>query len=168
MRIYTGVIQISTMPLQENKPYVSVLINKQTIDPYITYISKILSPEDFSMYTQAKMMRDGPEHHMTVVNPIEFNLMAEESNWRSFLGIPVTVNLIGIGKISEAGAESYFVLCECHEVQVIRKILGLRNAGLHITLGFKNRDIYDKIRSFNDLIEPFSLIYNHNTNSCNS
>ncbi|MBQ4875301.1 MAG: hypothetical protein HRK26_04235 [Rickettsiaceae bacterium H1] len=93
---------------------------------------------------------------MTIISPPEFSNLSED--YRKFIGYPLTISLIGVGNIVEDDNETVFIVSSCKEANTIRALFGLGPADLHVTLGFKTGDIFNKPKDRSALLPPFSRV----------
>lgn len=139
------------------EPYLNVDIELKLIQPYLEYLQQRLDTATYQIYTTQQQRRDGKHHHLTAFTPPEYPKLSKE-NVKPFLGYPLQIAMLGVGHLAEGDNEVYFIVCESREVQAIRAQLGLPAADLHITLGFKQRDIFDQRKDRSTLLSPYSEI----------
>ncbi len=136
--------------------YLSINVDVSCISDWLDYLKKITSEIEFYSYTYNQQNRDGNKYHITVINPKEFEkFIKKPEKIEPFIGYPLGFDIYGIGNIKENNNEAYFLVCKSPEVQKIRRIVGLKSHDLHITLGYKYHDIFDKPKNTQSLIYPF-------------
>lgn len=140
-------------------PYLNVDISLALIEPYLEFLQQQLDAATYRIYTTQQQRRDGPHHHLTAITPLEYPKLPLE-RIQPYLAYPLQVDLLGVGHVAEGSNEVYFIVCESREVQAIRASLGLPAADLHITLGFKQHDIFDQAKNRSTLLSPYAEIEN--------
>ena len=129
--------------------YVGVNIYHNEALPFLNKLKTILD-DDYEEYLQYQQERDHGQHHITVINVMEYNKLAKE------LGMSNLVNRVekifefeftdlkfmGIGTAERGGNRTYFVVVQSDQLQAARKSLGLPEQDFHITLGFKFKDVF--------------------------
>lgn len=138
------------------KIYISASVNKSFITPWMEILKKHLSPLDFFSYSLDQHQRDHDTYHMTIISPDELKNQCSKIN--HFIDYPLVISIVGIGKIEEPNNVTYFLVCDCQEAGKIREYLNLPKQDFHITLGFKEHDIFDKPKDRSSLIPPFKYI----------
>lgn len=136
--------------------YIKGCILQHVVEPYLTYLKTILSPEDYKKYTRNQQKRDSGRYHMTIVNPIEYQALNKDLS--KFIGYPVSIRCFGIGRVQEVNNETYFIVCQSHNAANLRQYLKLPPTNLHITLGFKIKDIFNQPKDKSSLIYPYSIL----------
>lgn len=92
----------------------------------------------YEQLIQCKAQRDGDgDYHVTLISPVELSKLpfVEVSD--------VSCGLLGLGRVANSLAETFFVVVESPEGQSLRQQHGLRPRDLHVTLGFFPTGIYD-------------------------
>lgn len=146
---------LTSLDLDEaGNPYVNVDVPPSAVMPYLTWLRNTVAPATIQGYIAHQQSRDRGHRHITVVTPLEYPHVA--SHAAGLIGYPVHVQMLGVGHIAEPDNEVFFVVCRCPEIERMRASLGLPQADLHITLGFKAHDIFDKPKGPSSLLAPFS------------
>ncbi|MFU7501923.1 MAG: hypothetical protein ACE1S7_00225 [Candidatus Tisiphia sp.] len=70
----------------------------------------------------------------------------------------MSVRCFGIGNIKEVDNETYFLVCQSQNVANLRQHLKLPTQNFHVTLGFKEADIFDRPKDKSSLISPYSIL----------
>lgn len=130
--------------------YVGVNIWKDSIHPYLEQMRGILGDEEFAVYTQYQQNRDHGRHHITVINVMDYNRISKEMGPDRFVNSLESVfdfefddvRMMGIGTAERAGNRAYFVVVRSEKLQEVRKRYGLPEIDLHITIGFKYKDVH--------------------------
>lgn len=155
--------------------YVGVNIYRDTVNPYLNKLKDILGDE-YDTYVKYQQDRDHGHHHITVINPIEYNNLAKQIGLDKFVNSlePVfnyefdDITLLGVGTAEKNGNRTYFVVVKSDKLQSVRQKYNLPEQDFHITIGFKFKDVFG-VRK-NEVIkdtEPFlklfkKLYYNEN------
>ena len=134
--------------------YLSARIEEREIIPWLESLKKVLTPIEFFQYTLNQQKRDNNTHHITVINTVEFPKI--NCDLSVVIGYQVQINIFGVGTIKEDDNEACFLVCSCMEINKIRKHFDLNEVDLHITLGYKNKDIFNKEKNKNTLIYPYN------------
>lgn len=140
-------------------PYLNLNMELAAVQPYLDFLKTQVDSATYLIYTVQQQLRDSERHHVTVVTPIEYPKLPAQATV-PFNAYPVQVSLLGVGHIAEGDNEVYFIVCESPAVQAIRAALGLASADLHITLGFKQQDIFDQPKNRSTLLFPYSVVEN--------
>jgi hypothetical protein len=138
-------------------PYLNLDIGLASVQPYLDFLQTRLDNDTYLAYTAMQQHRDKNRHHVTVVTPLEFPDLAPGAT-QAFLGYPVRISLLGVGHLAESDNEVYFIVCASPEIEAIRCHLGLAPADLHITLGFRRSDIFDRRKNASTLLFPYSVV----------
>lgn len=121
--------KVAGQPLEFNKGYVYLPVNK---------------PD----YAVPEGLKDRGEFHITIISPSEVREVAkatggDKKELFSNLYLSGEPQYLGLGKATEGDNEVYYVVVKWPESQELRKKFGLPNKDLHITLAFKENDIFD-------------------------
>lgn len=148
---------IVTLNCSENgDTYMSAKIEESVVATWLNSLEKAINHTDFLSFTANQQRRDNRTHHLTVINPLEYPSVGNDA--KKFISYQVHVNIFGIGTIKENDNEVYFLVCESEEINKIRESLNLVKTDLHITLGFKEHDVFDRLKNKTTLISPYSII----------
>lgn len=133
-----------------NNNYLAVKIDNGVINPFLKELKEILGDE-YEEYVNNQKKRDNESYHITVINVPDFKTLSKK------LGIDKFVNslelvfkyeiddikFMGLGTAQNKGNRSYFIVCKSDKINAIIKRYNLPDADLHITLGFKHKDVRD-------------------------
>jgi hypothetical protein len=129
--------------------YIGIKFDKQLILPFLKEMSLHLSEEDYNQYCQLQQDRDNGYYHMTVINVMEYNGLIKKygpdkvadafEKWESIEFLP---QLMGIGSASNNNNRAFFVVVNCQPINILREAWGLEKRDLHITIGFKWKDVH--------------------------
>ncbi|WP_375318918.1 hypothetical protein [Candidatus Tisiphia endosymbiont of Oplodontha viridula] len=136
--------------------YLKGSIPKEAVEPYLKHLKTILSPEDYKKYTQNQQKRDAGKYHITIIRPDEYKTL--NTDFSNFIGYPISIRCFGIGNIREGDNETYFLVCQSQNAANLRQYFKLPTQNLHVTLGYKETDIFDCPKDKSSLISPYSLL----------
>ena len=97
---------------------------------------------------------DRGEFHITILSPAEVRDLKKRLPEKLYspIGIAGYPSYLGVGMQKEPGNEVYFVVVEWLEAQKVRESLGFAPKDLHITMGFRVRDIHNAPKDKSTLI----------------
>eukprot|EP01120_Amphizonella_sp_Union-15-10_P001169 TRINITY_DN11223_c0_g1_i1.p1 TRINITY_DN11223_c0_g1~~TRINITY_DN11223_c0_g1_i1.p1 ORF type:complete len:132 (+),score=25.76 TRINITY_DN11223_c0_g1_i1:511-906(+) len=114
-------------------------------------------------YVTKREKRDGNEFHITIINRGELESLGWGQNLDDYVfmkNIMTSVSEIpdnwtdeGVGSAAVAGQEAYFKVILWPAANQFRKSLGLPVADFHITVGFKEHDLFGVDKSINSLLK---------------
>ena len=129
--------------------YVGINIYHDTVYPFLNQLREVLG-EEYDVYVKYQQDRDRGHHHITVINVMEYNKLAKEMGMDKFVKEIEQVfqydvddlKMMGIGTAERSPNRTYFVVVVSEKIQAIRSKFGLNPIDLHITLGFKYKDVF--------------------------
>ena len=125
--------------------YVGINIYTDLIYPFLEKM-KIFLKDDYDEYVKYQQNRDNNHYHCTIFSVAEFNkIPIDQINRLNQLMYDFQINdlkLLGLGSAEKNYNKAYFVVCTSEEIQEIRKAFNFNERDLHITLGFKFKDVY--------------------------
>jgi hypothetical protein len=129
--------------------YIGVDIPKYIVKPYLNRLKDVLGDE-YEEYIFNQKKRDSNHHHITVINPIHYKQLQEnlgvesfeESLEEVFDGEYTDIQLKGIGSTTNGVDITYFIVVDSEQLQEIRIKYQLPLQDFHITLGFKDNDVF--------------------------
>lgn len=140
-RLPATTVVITVKPLAGGR-YQGAEVEAATVAPFRRAFSSLVGQEEASLMEEAKAARDrGYRYHLTVVTPPEMKSVT------GALTPPppaITLHYQGLGRAVEGAHEAYFVVCSSPEVAEWREANGLPPKDLHITLGFRGRDVHSQ------------------------
>ena len=132
--------------------YLGIKFDHNTVEPFLNKLKEVLSEEDYEVYTDNQQKRDHNDggYHMTVINVMDYNKLSKEmgvSNFINSLEEPLNyeiddLQLLGLGTASKNENTTYFVVGKSDKLQAIRDRYKLPEHDMHITLGFKWKDVF--------------------------
>ena len=129
--------------------YVGITIDEDMISSQLKKLESMLWEGVFSTYRQNQLKRDN-EFHVTLITPPELDKITGAA-----MPAIEAKDLVfkWIGKLAEGTNETFFVVVECPKLNEYRKTLGLEPKNFHLTLWFKEADIYTWNKGKTSLIE---------------
>ncbi len=129
--------------------YIGIKFSKPQIQPFLDELKEHLG-DDFDEYVGNQQKRDRDSNHMTVINVGDYNRLTKEIGMAKFVkqvGKLFTyelddVKLMGVGTATNETNTTYFIVCKSDKLNAIRKRYDLKEHDLHITLGFKHKDVF--------------------------
>ena len=155
--------------------YIAVPIHHSEIYTYLDQLQLILDDE-FEEYVNAQKERDHGEHHITVINVMEFNRLSRThmnkfvSSIDNLIKKDITdIKLIGLGTAMKNNNVAYFVVVKSNQLNEIRTMYNLPEQHFHVTLGFKYKDVFgvpknEVMDQFNPFLKLLSKAYYINEN----
>ena len=131
--------------------YIGVNIYTDTVYPFLEQLKDILEDE-YDEYISYQQHRDMNHYHITVIRPTEISNLESQfglGKFREYIEnhfqYPIDdIQLLGIGKAESGNNKAFFVVVRSEKIQAIRKNWGLEPIDLHITIGFKYKDIFNQ------------------------
>ena len=142
--------------------YIGINIYSDLVYPFLVKMKEFLG-DDYEEYVKYQQDRDNAHYHCTVLNVMELNKIVHNNlNSVNILNQIITefeiddFQILGLGSAQKGENKAYFVVCRSEQLQAFRYRFGLEEKDLHITLGFKWKDVHG-IRKNNILSdkEPF-------------
>jgi hypothetical protein len=121
-----------------------------SVQPFLDELKDILGENDYNEYTKCQQDRDHNSHHITVINVMEYNMLCKEVGMDKFVnsldkifkyGID-DLKMMGIGTAAKNENRAYFIVCKSDKLDAVRNRYGLTPRDLHITIGFKYKDVF--------------------------
>jgi hypothetical protein len=126
---------------RDGEPYLAALVNSKIVSRFLPTLEKHIGERRTRRYVLNLRRRNGGTFHVTLLSPYETGL--RQSHVSTSTAVVGTGRLHGIGAVKHADNETYFVVVTCPVFQAFRMRLALPPRDLHITLGFKKRDIHN-------------------------
>ena len=128
--------------------YIGVNIYTDMVTPYLVRLKSILV-DSYDEYIGYQKNRDGDKYHITIFNVHEYNSILRKYGIDKVTNIlskyfeyEFNVTFMGLGKATKNENTAYFIVVKSEEIQEVRRIFGLDEKDLHITLGFKYKDVH--------------------------
>jgi len=141
--------------------YIGVNIYNDAVVPFL-HKMKDFTGENYDEFVKYQQDRDRNHYHCTIFNVMETNKILKDFNNINILNNIITefeatdFQMLGLGSAQRNENKAYFVVCRSEQLQSIRKRFGFDEKDLHITLGFKWKDVFGV--SKNEILkdkEPF-------------
>jgi hypothetical protein len=143
------VLEIQELSDNKGLKYLAGIVNKADIEQYLNKMQVILVDE-FEAYRQHQSARDHGSFHVTLVNPYEYQALANKD---TVVNQKIRVQLHGLGRVSQDDNTAYFVVASSPDGQFLRQKLLLQNKDFHVTLGFKSQDVFGVAKDQTALIK---------------
>ena len=129
--------------------YLGIKVPNDVVDPFLDDLKEILS-DDFDTYTENQKKRDHDQHHITVINVMDYNKLAKEIGVEKFVNSLESVlnyeiddlEMLGVGTVAKGDNRTYFIVCNSDKLDAVRTRFGLGKQDFHVTLGFKDKDVF--------------------------
>ena len=129
--------------------YIGINIYKDSIYPFLEQLKDLLEDE-YEEYVSYQQNRDMNHYHITVIRPMEISNLEKQYGLAKFRELiendfdyPIDdIQLLGIGKAENGNNKAFFIVVRSEKIQAIRKNWGLEPFDLHITIGFKFKDVF--------------------------
>ena len=129
--------------------YLGINIYNDTVIPYLSKLKLLLNVE-YEEYVKYQQERDLGHYHITVIDIGEYNKLIKEigigkltSSLESVLDYEIDdVKIMGIGTAIKSGNRAYFLVVLSEKLNAIRQKYNLPDKDLHITIGFKYKDVF--------------------------
>jgi hypothetical protein len=130
--------------------YLGIKFDNSIVEPFLNKLKDILSEDDYEIYTGNQQKRDHGSYHMTVINVMDYNRLSKEMGISNFVNSLESsfdyeiddLQLLGLGTASKNENTAYFVVGKSEKLQAIRQRYSLPEHDMHITLGFKWKDVF--------------------------
>ena len=130
--------------------YLGIKFDYNTIEPFLNKLKEVLSEEEYEIYTDNQQKRDHGSYHMTVINVMDYNNLSNEMGISNFVNslessfdyVIDDLQLLGLGTASKNENTAYFVVGKSDKLRAVRERYGLPEHDMHITLGFKWKDVF--------------------------
>jgi len=162
-------LRLKLTELQDSQglKYLGLNIPKAELVGYLAKMKRII-PAEYAQYRDNQSLRDHGGFHLTLVNPYEYQLL---NKTELALGKNFSITLIGLGRVSSENTNkikvpphfestankknntAYYIIANSSDGQFYRQNLLLKPKDFHVTLGFDSKDVYDKSKGVDTLIE---------------
>ena len=130
--------------------YLGVDIPQSVVFPFLGELKELIGADDYEAFTKAQIARDRSHYHLTVLNVAEYNRLAKDMGIDGFVNSldPILkyeiddMKMLGLGRAEKGEDIAFFVVCRSEKIDAIRERYSLDKKDLHITLGFKHRDVF--------------------------
>lgn len=130
--------------------YLGIDLPIDVVEPYLNELKNHLSAENFDIFTKNQQNRDHGQHHITVINVMDYNKLAKEWGIDKFINSlePIfhyeidDLEMLGVGTATKETNQTYFVVCNSEKLDAIRNRFNLPKHDFHITIGFNPKDVF--------------------------
>lgn len=147
-------LKITKLSDNQGQEYIGAIVSAADLSPYLAKLEAILAGS-FALYRERQATRDHHLFHMTLVSPPEYQL-ADKTIIEKLLSsgaAQLNVTLLGLGKVALDEKQTFFIVAQSSDAQLLRQQLLLKDKDFHITLGFNPSDIYGVKKDSSTLIE---------------
>jgi hypothetical protein len=129
--------------------YIGIDIQYNLVYPFLTRMKDELGSL-YDEYVNNQMVRDNNKYHLTVISTLEYNDILKHMGVDKFASSLELVfeydiddlKFMGLGLAKRNENTAYFIVCRSDKVLAIRNRFGLDNKDLHITIGFRHKDVH--------------------------
>ncbi len=130
--------------------YLGIDIPIDTIESYLNELKEHIGELDYEAFTKNQQLRDKGHYHITVINVMDYNRLMNQMGVDSFVNSldPILkydiddLKMYGVGTAEKNGNRAYFVVCKSDKLDAIRTRFDLPKQDFHITIGFKDKDVF--------------------------
>lgn len=130
--------------------YLGLEIPVGLVQPFLNEMKDILGEEDYNIFTENQIKRDGGHYHITVINVMDYNRLSKQMGIDKFVNsldpifkYPIDdLRMLGVGRAQKNENVAFYVVCNSEKLDSIRTRFELGNQDFHITLGFKWKDVF--------------------------
>jgi hypothetical protein len=130
--------------------YLGIKLPNGTVEPFLKELKDLIGESDYEEFTGYQQKRDNGQHHITVINVMDYNNLAKESGISNFVNSLDKVfkyeiddiKMMGVGTAERGSNRTYFIVCKSDKLDAIRNRYNLPQHDFHVTLGFKHRDVF--------------------------
>ena len=151
-------LKITKLSDNQGQEYIGAIVNRTELLSYLIKLEQLLG-DDFQQYRGLQAARDHQLFHITLLSPQEYQLadkgLVEKllaPNTNSNFSSQLNVTLLGLGKVELENKQTFFIVAQSSDAQLIRQRFLLKNKDFHITLGFNPSDIYGVTKNSSTLI----------------
>ena len=133
--------EVRKMTSSSGSNYLGVTIQKKHTIEKGRVLRKTVGREVFSTLLNNRLIRDGSNFHITLVDPLEYSELSEKQ-LEMLEGKKGHFILGGLGRVEMDGAQSFYILVASPFGDYLRSIVKLPRKDFHVTLGFDPHDIH--------------------------
>lgn len=130
--------------------YLGIDIPHTMVEPYLNELKEHLNDFDFDEFTKNQQVRDKGHYHITVINVMDYNRLMKEIGIDEFVNSVDNIlkyeiddlRMLGVGTAEKNGNRAFFVVCDSDKLDAVRTRFDLPEQDFHITLGFKDKDVF--------------------------
>ena len=130
--------------------YLGIKLPNGAVQLFLNQLKDIIGDADFEKYTDLQQKRDHGEHHITVINVMDYNKISKEMGIDNFINSLEKIfkyeiddlKMLGIGTATKNENRAYFIVCDSDKLAAIRIRYNLPKQDFHTTLGFLYKDVF--------------------------
>jgi hypothetical protein len=145
--------KVTEIKSQSGEEYLGVYIPEPFVLPCVRAMSNFMNDDSVAVYRRNQNIRDDGSYHMSILDPREYP--THKSKLTAHVEETyVWLRLIGLGRQTSDSDETYYCIVRCEGADILRNKAGLGLKDMHITLGFRKRDLYGVPKGESTLICP--------------
>jgi len=151
-------LKVAKLKDNQGQVYLGAFVSRAELLPYLTELEQLLG-DNFQKFRAMQAARDHQLFHMTLLSPQEYQLADKNlvekllsPNVNDQFSSQLNVTLLGLGKVELDNKETFFVVAQSGDAQLIRQRFLLKHKDFHVTLGFNPNDIYGVKKDISTLI----------------
>jgi hypothetical protein len=127
--------------------FVGINIYKDAVLPFLEKM-KHYTGDEYDEYVKYQQERDSGHYHCTIFNVADFHKISKDINNINILDEIINTaeindfQIIDVGSVQRNNNKCYFIVCRSKILQSIRRRFKLEEIDLHITIGFKWKDVH--------------------------
>lgn len=147
--------------IQDNKgnDYIAVDISPDISSQY----EQFMLSQGFSEEVNLKLARDHGNYHITIINAMQWGSLKKKGLSEDILkqvnNKEFTFGSFGIGSVSKDNNKTFFVVLENEELSKIRDIFSLGKQDFHMTLAFKEKDVFGLPKDQRTIVFSNDLVF---------
>lgn len=130
--------------------YLGIKFENSIVEPFLKELKSLIGEDDYKIFTENQQKRDHAQFHLTVINVMDYNRLSKEMGIDKFINSLQSVftyeiddiKMMGVGTAAKNENRAYFIVCESQKLDAVRQRYGLQKQDLHITIGFKWKDVH--------------------------
>jgi hypothetical protein len=130
--------------------YLGIKLPNGAVQLFLNQLKDIIGDADFEKYTDLQQKRDHGEHHITVINVMDYNKISKEMGIDNFINSLEKIfkyeiddmKMLGVGTATKNENRAYFIVCDSDKLAAIRTRYNLPKQDFHATLGFLYKDVF--------------------------
>lgn len=133
------------------RSYLRCSVHQQEVANHLTEMELLVGAPRYCLLRSNKEARDGAEFHVTIIDPVEMKSVVSDQLSFVVQG-EIELALVGLARLASDRREAWYVIVEAESAQELRRLVGLGQKDLHVTLGFDPEDIHDQAKDSSTLV----------------
>lgn len=128
--------------------FIGVNIYSDLVYPFLEKMKTFVG-DDYDEFVKNQQDRDNAHYHCTIMNVSEFNkVINNDITNTNVINQIITqfevddFQVLGLGSSQKGENKTYYIVCRSEQLQAFRYRFGLGEKDLHITIGFKWKDVF--------------------------